>query len=97
MIVCVCNRVSDRDIARHVRGGMSFDDIQLELGVATQCGRCEGCARQVVDQCSASHPTAALRHAADASGRAAPACAPQPAASEAVVSWPSASSRLAAA
>ncbi|WP_137896849.1 (2Fe-2S)-binding protein [Ramlibacter sp. 2FC] len=60
MIVCVCNRVSDREIARHVRGGMSFDDIQLELGVATQCGRCESCARQVVDQCHAAHPVAAI-------------------------------------
>ena len=60
MIVCVCQRVSDRDIARHVRGGISFDDIQLELGVATQCGRCESCARDVVAQCCASHPVAAL-------------------------------------
>jgi len=38
---------------------MGFDDIQFELGVATQCGRCEGCARDVVAQCSASHPVAA--------------------------------------
>ncbi len=61
MIVCVCNRVSDRDIARHVRAGMGFDDIQFELGVATQCGRCEGCARDVVAQCSATHPVAAIQ------------------------------------
>lgn len=60
MIVCVCHRVSDRDIARQVRAGLGFDDIQLELGVATQCGQCEGCAREVVAQCSASHPVAAL-------------------------------------
>ena len=61
MIVCVCHRVSDRDIARHVRAGMGFDDIQFELGVATQCGRCEGCARDVVAQCSATHPVAAIQ------------------------------------
>ena len=60
MIVCVCHRVSDRDIARHARAGMSFDDIQFELGVATQCGNCESCARDVVAQCSSSHPVAAL-------------------------------------
>lgn len=60
MIVCVCRRVSDRDIARHARAGMSFDDIQFELGVATQCGRCEGCARDVVQQCNATHPVAAI-------------------------------------
>lgn len=60
MIVCVCRRVSDREIARHAHAGMSFDEIQFELGVATQCGRCESCARDVVAQCSVSHPVAAL-------------------------------------
>ena len=34
MIVCVCRRVSDREITRHAQAGMSFDDIQFELGVA---------------------------------------------------------------
>ena len=38
---------------------MSFDDIQFELGVATQCGQCEGCAREVVAQCGCQ-PVAAL-------------------------------------
>ncbi|MBS81876.1 MULTISPECIES: bacterioferritin-associated ferredoxin [unclassified Variovorax] len=60
MIVCICRRVSDREIARHVRAGMTFDEVQFELGVATQCGQCEGCARDIVAQCSASHPVAAL-------------------------------------
>lgn len=61
MIVCVCRRISDREIARHARAGMGFDEIQFELGVATQCGCCEGCARDVVAQCQASMPVAALR------------------------------------
>ncbi|AMO24732.1 hypothetical protein GCM10027034_09250 [Ramlibacter solisilvae] len=61
MIICVCRRVSDRDIAKHVRAGMDFDDIQFELGVATQCGQCESCARDVVAQCSATHPVAGIR------------------------------------
>ena len=65
MIVCVCRRVSDREIARHARAGMSFDDIQFELGVATQCGQCEGCARDIVCQCSATAPVAALRQCDD--------------------------------
>lgn len=60
MIVCVCKRVSDREIARHARAGMGFDDIQFELGVATQCGQCEQCARDVVAQCNAAHPVAAI-------------------------------------
>jgi bacterioferritin-associated ferredoxin len=62
MIVCVCHRVSDREIARQVRAGMNFDDIQFELGVATQCGQCEGCARDVVAQCAAGHAVAALHN-----------------------------------
>jgi bacterioferritin-associated ferredoxin len=62
MIVCVCHRVSDREIARHVRAGMGFEDIQFELGVATQCGQCETCARDVVAQCSSGHPVAALHN-----------------------------------
>lgn len=61
MIVCVCRRVSDREIARHARAGMCFDDIQFELGVATQCGQCEGCARDIVAQCSATQPVAAVQ------------------------------------
>lgn len=61
MIVCVCRRISDREIARHVRAGMNFSDIQLELGVATQCGQCESCARDVVAQCSATAPIAAIQ------------------------------------
>lgn len=61
MIICVCHRVSDRDLARHARAGMSFDEMQFELGVATQCGQCEHHARDVVAQCSASVPVAAIR------------------------------------
>ena len=61
MIVCVCRRVSDREIARHAHAGMDFDDIQFELGVATQCGQCEGCARDIVAQCNPNHAVAALK------------------------------------
>lgn len=60
MIVCVCQRISDREIARHAQTGMHFDEIQLELGIATQCGNCECCARAIVAQCHASGPVAAL-------------------------------------
>lgn len=66
MIVCVCNRISDRDIVRSAHAGMSFDDIQLELGVATCCGRCEDCARELVSQCAPGRPVAALHNASSA-------------------------------
>jgi bacterioferritin-associated ferredoxin len=53
MIVCVCHRVSDKEIALLASEGKSFNDVQLELGVATQCGKCEDCARDLIDQCHA--------------------------------------------
>ena len=39
---------------------MSFDDIQIDMGVATQCGQCESSARAVWMQCRPSQPTAHL-------------------------------------
>ena len=51
MIVCICHRISDRDIARAARGGCSsFDELQFELGVGTRCGNCQDCARDTFAQ-----------------------------------------------
>ena len=50
MIVCICHRVSDRDIAREVKAGCrDFGELQDELRVATACGACTDCARQTFD------------------------------------------------
>ena len=61
MIVCVCHRVSDRTIASCAKAGMAFEEIQAEHGVATQCGRCESCARSVWSECSGPDTLAHLR------------------------------------
>ncbi len=61
MIVCVCRRVNDKAIAQAARCGASFDDIQIDMGVATQCGQCESSARAVWMQCRPSQPTAHLQ------------------------------------
>ncbi len=67
MIVCVCNRVSDRDIDHAVRSGtQSFDLLLDETRVASRCGRCRDCAREVFD-------AACDRHGVH--GQAAGACA----------------------
>jgi bacterioferritin-associated ferredoxin len=79
MIVCVCRRVSDREIARHARAGLGFDEIQFELGVATQCGQCEGCARDIVAQCCASQPVAALNAGSPSARSESPAWTGSPA------------------
>lgn len=58
MIVCVCRRVNDKSIAHAARCGMSFDDIQIDMGVGMQCGQCASSARAVWMQCRPSQPTA---------------------------------------
>lgn len=65
MIVCVCHRVSDRDIERAVRHGCTaFEELQDELRVATACGRCGDCARDTFDAARACRPTSAETMAA---------------------------------
>lgn len=49
MIICVCRRVSDRDIEHHARQGCtSLDELQMETGLGTCCGRCTDCATEVL-------------------------------------------------
>ena len=55
MIVCLCHRISDRDIRRDVAAGVrSFDLLQDETGVASACGCCHDCAREVFDTAMAA-------------------------------------------
>lgn len=50
MIVCLCHRISDRDIERAVREGVScFDQLQDDTRVASSCGCCHDCAREAFD------------------------------------------------
>ncbi|MCC7545960.1 MAG: (2Fe-2S)-binding protein [Aquabacterium sp.] len=67
MIVCVCHRISDRDIRRMAQQGcQSFDDLQIDSGVSTCCGRCEDCAREVVSQAKGAVATVAMIRKPDA-------------------------------
>ncbi|HTQ73164.1 MAG TPA: bacterioferritin-associated ferredoxin [Burkholderiales bacterium] len=51
MYVCLCNGVTDRDIREAVsRGARSVKDLRRELGVASDCGKCAGCAREVLSE-----------------------------------------------
>lgn len=50
MIVCLCHRLSDRDIERQVAHGVSsFDELQDETCIARNCGCCEEAARECFD------------------------------------------------
>ena len=56
MIVCVCRRVSDRQIREAVAAGAdSLEHLQIDLGVAMQCGRCADCATRVLCDARAAH------------------------------------------
>ena len=51
MYVCVCNAVTDRDIGHAVADGCcSMKELRDRLGVGDCCGRCTGCARDVLHQ-----------------------------------------------
>ncbi|MFC7411596.1 (2Fe-2S)-binding protein [Hydrogenophaga atypica] len=71
MIVCVCHRVSDRTIERCARAGQAFEDIQIDLGVATQCGKCECSARNIWSECRSVAPVAHLHNESQLAPRAA--------------------------
>lgn len=54
MIICICHRVTDRDIAGAARQGcVSFEQLQDETRVATACGACHDCARETFHEHSA--------------------------------------------
>ncbi|WP_038488071.1 (2Fe-2S)-binding protein [Janthinobacterium agaricidamnosum] len=51
MIVCVCNNISDREIRQAVDLGLStMAELRRDLGVATCCGKCHSCAKEVLKE-----------------------------------------------
>jgi bacterioferritin-associated ferredoxin len=55
MYVCNCNAITDREIrAAASLGGVTFDDLRRDLGVATCCGKCEPAARALLHGSGAS-------------------------------------------
>lgn len=56
MIVCLCHRVSDRDVHRAVAGGAHhFERLQDLTRVASNCGNCRDCAQMVFEEACAEH------------------------------------------
>jgi len=56
MYVCVCQAVTERQIHHAVRDGVvTFDQLRMELGVATCCGRCRHVAVKVFHEARATH------------------------------------------
>jgi bacterioferritin-associated ferredoxin len=51
MYVCICHGISENRLAQAIHdGARSFEDLQSCTGVATCCGACETCARQILDE-----------------------------------------------
>lgn len=51
MIVCLCHRISERDIERVARKGCeSFEALQAQTCVATRCGTCHEVAQDTFER-----------------------------------------------
>jgi bacterioferritin-associated ferredoxin len=52
MYVCLCRGVTDRDIRRlvHQEGVCTLREVSQRLGVASQCGKCGRCAKDVLHE-----------------------------------------------
>ena len=71
MYVCVCNAVTDRDIGSAVADGCgSLRELREQLGVGACCGRCTGCARDVLHQSLHNHAPHRLAVSAQATAAA---------------------------
>jgi bacterioferritin-associated ferredoxin len=61
MIVCLCHRISDRDIARLVAAGCGdLRSLQAALGLGSCCGSCLDYAQEMLD----AHSPAGRPHSA---------------------------------
>ena len=51
MYICVCNAITEREVREcAARGCASLDELQVELGVGTCCGRCRPVAKEILDE-----------------------------------------------
>jgi len=51
MYICICEGVTERQIKKAiVEGASSVRDLRKELGVASQCGQCGRCAKNLLEE-----------------------------------------------
>ncbi len=59
MYVCICNAVTERDVAAAADDGCrTLRDLRERLDVGRCCGRCTGHAREVLDATLGAEPAA---------------------------------------
>lgn len=50
MIICVCRKVSDKQICDAIyNGNNTLEDLQILLGVCIQCQKCENSILQLIE------------------------------------------------
>ena len=56
MYVCICNAITDKQIRRAARNGVSsMYELRGELGVAAGCGSCARMAEEILNEESSAH------------------------------------------
>ena len=49
MYICICKQVTENQIKASIKeGAASIDDLCHDLGVASQCGQCNNCAKALL-------------------------------------------------
>jgi bacterioferritin-associated ferredoxin len=49
MYICLCNAITEREVRHAIQlGATKLGDLQESLGLATCCGRCADCAREIL-------------------------------------------------
>jgi bacterioferritin-associated ferredoxin len=62
MYVCICNAVTEREIAQVAQEGVrSFDQLEQLLLVGTCCGKCRDKAAECLEKHRPPRPTLVLR------------------------------------
>jgi len=57
MYVCICKQITCGQIRAAASEGIdNVRDLKQQLGVASQCGKCAGCARGILEQARNSGP-----------------------------------------
>jgi bacterioferritin-associated ferredoxin len=60
MIVCLCNRISDRQVRAQAAGGdCTVSSVHRSLGVAPKCCKCLPMMRDIVRECGGQTRAAA--------------------------------------
>lgn len=49
MYICICKKITDTQIHQEVENGATtLEELSEKLGISTQCGRCEKCAKNMI-------------------------------------------------